>query len=524
MTRRMKPVHTWEKSKAMMLGADCSHCPYYNEPGPVLDGPVLERFQDVELIVVGEAPGSEEVRPGGAFRPLIGQSGRLLNAALEQTAWKRETTYCTNALLCKPSGKAGEGLSDDALRCCRPRLVNELAQVHKYNPEAKLVGMGGTALAALLGHPPEEGIKATRGRWLLSEAGPEGPLWFLASYHPAFILRNPAQCKDMLDDLTKAHQEPIINTWEPTYEVVQQVEDLIYPKAGEVIAADLETSQVKYREDVILCLALCYSSQPDHVYIVPGSLMYDTRDSDVWWQFWSRPDVEFVGHNFKFDQKFMMYQLGWKPRCDFDTMLAHYCLEERKGTHDLKSLIQFNFDVPNYEHQMIKPHLHGANPDYSLVPKDVLYKYAAMDVAYTLKLKVLLEQQLREQGLYDTPFRSIIMPLSETAVQVELNGMYIDMGRVNAAYTYFDEALKSLYATIQYNVQDLLPELFLPAADPRPDRGVEPDNAQISRPGTVETGVDTGTTEPPDAAGVGEAARQEPDFGQNREKVGSGPE
>ena len=430
------------KQTAISMGARCEQCPLKDAPGPVLE----PSNPQAKYIIVGEAPGYEEISRG---LPFVGPSGQLLNAMLQEVGLSRSDVHCTNTVLCQPSEGAP---SQAAIECCRPRLQHELVEHY----QSGIISMGAVARDALLGGPRPKGILATRGEWL-GVSGYEAE-YFLNTIHPAYVLRNPDAARDLLFDLRKA-QQPYVHVSKPEIVVCDDPPDF---KSGEVVF-DLETVGLDYQQDRIICLALGFSVEPTKVYIIPG-------DKLTLWPCWS--NLLTVAHNGKFDQKFLEHQLGWNVNLDFDTMLAHYTLDERKTGHGLKELARVYLNAPDYEAE-IRPYV-GKDGGMGNVPLDKLYEYAAWDIVYTQRLAAILKAELIDQNLLDWPFRQVIMPFANAAVDMELAGMKVDLPNVSKATQLFDEKLSALQVEISNEVNRLTSRVESnPGADeltgPRPE-------------------------------------------------------
>ncbi|AFK54511.1 uracil-DNA glycosylase [Tistrella mobilis] len=138
---------------------------------------------EADLMLVGEAPGAEEDRRG---LPFVGQSGRLLDRMLKAIGRDRSTVYITNVLPWRPPGNRTPTPAEIA--ACLPFALRHIALVR---PKL-VVAVGGVSAKALLDRP--EGITRLRGRSAtLDLPGLAGPLPVFATFHPAYLLRQPAQ-------------------------------------------------------------------------------------------------------------------------------------------------------------------------------------------------------------------------------------------------------------------------------------------------------------------------------------------
>jgi uracil-DNA glycosylase family 4 len=149
------------------------------------------------LMLIGEAPGSEEDRLG---KPFVGRSGQLLDRMLATIGIDRSTAYITNVLYWRPPGNRKPTPAEIAT--CLPFVLRHIALVRP----AVLVLCGGTAASAVLA--TSEGITRLRGRWFdLAIPGLEGPVKTIATYHPSYLLRTPDRKRESWRDLLTIQEE-----------------------------------------------------------------------------------------------------------------------------------------------------------------------------------------------------------------------------------------------------------------------------------------------------------------------------
>jgi DNA polymerase len=143
-----------------------------------------------EVMLVGEAPGSDEDRDG---RPFVGVSGQLLDRMLAAIRLSREHVYVANTLYWRPPGNRSPTQAETA--ACLPFIQR---QIELVAPKI-LVLLGGAAAKTMLNRA--EGITRLRGRRFDYEStGMGGPIPALATYHPAFLLRQPSQKREAWQD------------------------------------------------------------------------------------------------------------------------------------------------------------------------------------------------------------------------------------------------------------------------------------------------------------------------------------
>lgn len=140
-----------------------------------------------------------------------------------------------------------------------------------------------------------------------------------------------------------------------------------------------------------------------------------------------------VAHNGKFDSLWMKIHYGVDWRVDFDTMLAHWMVDENQR-HSLKLLAQLYFGAPNYD--VDKDEKGGAGP----LGKHC--EYLAHDVYYTRALRFKLGKLLREDGGVERAFSKILMPIARLFVDVEHHGALVDVDRFEEAEIHLRNQLK----------------------------------------------------------------------------------
>jgi len=142
---------------------------------------------EAEIVFVGEAPGFEEDRRG---EPFVGPAGQMLDAMIANVLrMKRSDVYICNVLKCRPPRNRNPHPSEVA--SCTPFLERQLGAI---NPRI-LVALGRFAAQYLLDSTGSVGSHrgAVRER-------PDGTA-VIVTYHPAYLLRNPADKRKAMDDL-----------------------------------------------------------------------------------------------------------------------------------------------------------------------------------------------------------------------------------------------------------------------------------------------------------------------------------
>ncbi len=166
--------------------ASCHRCPLHETRTQGVFG-VGDR--EADWLIVGEAPGAEEDRLG---EPFVGQAGKLLDAMLAAIGLTRGTNlYIANVLKSRPPGNRDP--KPDEVAACIPYLER---QIDLIQPRI-ILAMGRFAAQSLL--LTGDSISRLRGT---AHRYRNVPL--VVTYHPAYLLRNPADKAKVWDDLCLA--------------------------------------------------------------------------------------------------------------------------------------------------------------------------------------------------------------------------------------------------------------------------------------------------------------------------------
>lgn len=154
------------------------------------DGPLTS-----PLLLVGEAPGADEVRTG---RPFTGRAGQLLDRMLRDAGLDRRLCFVTNVVKFRPPGNRTPQLFE--IYASRPCLHEEISVIRPY----MIIAWGSVALRALRPDgPPVSGCHGTIEPWR-HPGGFQAQL--LPLYHPSAALRDSRIEKATRDDLSRAFE------------------------------------------------------------------------------------------------------------------------------------------------------------------------------------------------------------------------------------------------------------------------------------------------------------------------------
>lgn len=145
-----------------------------------------------------------------------------------------------------------------------------------------------------------------------------------------------------------------------------------------------------------------------------------------------------IYHNGKFDALWMLVRFGVKWKVFFDTMLAHFLLDEN-DRHGLKYLAQKYLGAPDWD-------IDGKDKT-SWSPKNA--KYACHDVFYTRKLYFILKKLLNEDHDVKRVHDLIMVPCIQLFIEAEYRGVYIDLEKMDDAEAYLREELATALANLE---------------------------------------------------------------------------
>ncbi|HEX3120322.1 MAG TPA: uracil-DNA glycosylase [Candidatus Acidoferrum sp.] len=161
---------------------DCTRCKLHKGRNKIV---FADGDPKAKLVFVGEGPGRDEDMQG---LPFVGRAGKLLTQMIEAMGLQRGDVYICNVVKCRPpENRLPE---PDEIKTCSPFLIRQLEVV---DPKV-IVALGACAAQTLL--QTTRGISHFRGQWQEFRGRK-----LMATYHPAYLLRNPPAKADVWKDL-----------------------------------------------------------------------------------------------------------------------------------------------------------------------------------------------------------------------------------------------------------------------------------------------------------------------------------
>lgn len=366
-----------------------------------------------DIMIIGEAPGKREDDSG---RPFVGKSGKLLERYLGEIGLSRHEVYISNAVHCRPPDNRTP--SKKEISTCFTWLKYEIDHV---KPKFILT-LGNVPLIALTG---EGGIRKKRGK-----AFDWNGIVVLPTVHPASILYDPTNEFYFEKDLNRFREiiefggipyerdidYKVVDSWA---RVNEMIEDLVG-----TVSSDTETDQLYPWAPGAHIVTVGFGTAR-HQWIIPVQ-------ADAWRSPWDREelieifervsdaleDCYLVGHNWKYDRVWLRVHFGVDWPAEFDTMLAHYAVDENKR-HALDEVSKVECNAPEWDVDLeLKQGKKGKFEDHCL--------YLAQDLYYTRELRFKLAKYLNKDDEVKRVFEQILMPCSDLFSEVEWRGVYID--------------------------------------------------------------------------------------------------
>lgn len=163
---------------------DCKRCKLWQGRRNLVFG---EGNPNASLMFVGEGPGADEDAQG---RPFVGRAGQLLTKIIEAIDMKRADVYIANIVKSRPPNNRVP--EPDEVVACLPFLKKQIAAVR---PQI-IVTLGAVATNNLL----SAALSITKVRGEFREMG--GVL-VMPTFHPSYLLRNPAAKREVWEDIKK---------------------------------------------------------------------------------------------------------------------------------------------------------------------------------------------------------------------------------------------------------------------------------------------------------------------------------
>ena len=409
------------------------------------------------VLVVSGKPSKDDDKAGKALQ---GSIGTYLKTLLRTAAIDISDCFFTSAIKCI-STEDSKSLDKDAFSVCPTTWL--FKEISIIKPKV-IIALGNDAYQILTGN---KSVDKDRGSLVVKDFG-DISCYVVPIYSPYFLMQQSDKSKNVKQTIEDLRKVPnILNgsfgMWNDSdltngnldYQIIDTVTKLesIVPeiyKAG-VLAADIETRKLDpYRvsNDCVgkgfPFVSLQFSYMEKQAFFLPWANVEFQFPDNPDGLFFSEEDqvkvkailkdlledpndkITLVGHNFKFDSKWIMRWLGITPRLDYDTMVASSFLGE--ASNRLKKVAWHWTSMGGYEtkqDEFTKELSADDKWDMFKYPCSVLVPYGCADADATLRI---YNQFIKHNVINDANRRvfDIIMKASRVFADIENDGIHID--------------------------------------------------------------------------------------------------
>lgn len=209
---------------------------------------------------------------------------------------------------------------------------------------------------------------------------------------------------------------------------------------NKILSLDTETTSTNAIDAELVGLSFSVKEGEAFYVAVPSDQTEAQKMIDIFKPLYEDPKILKVGQNIKYDYEVLRrYDIDINGPM-WDTMIAHYLIQpELRHNMDYMAATLLNYQTIHID-ELIGPKGKGQKNMRDLDPNDI-YEYAAEDADVTLKLKNVLEPQLKEVGS-EKLFTEIEMPLIKVLADMELTGVRLDTKSLAETERIFSERMR----------------------------------------------------------------------------------
>lgn len=405
---------------------------------------------DSGLFIVMDRPGFKEDNIGVSFS---GNPGQLLHNLLVKAGITSDEdyylTYFTKCAL--PDIKDQETKRESYKACYKEWFYKEVLE---HKPKV-IVALGNDVMTALC---DKSGIIKNRG--LIVDVNIEGhSCKLLPTLSPSYLLQDRRELEpQVIQDLKRAVAtvKGVSNCWNEdslkdlNYRVIETKEDFeeFYKEVKEagVVACDIEArgkdAYIRKPDPFFPLVSIQFSTKEKTGWFLPIAherYITPANPSGLCWDrlnhffvydgledIFSGGEIFIIGHNFKFDSKFILKYLGIKVDLGFDTMLAHGLFEETSNS--LKKIAWELTDMGGYENKQ-QEYTDSLPPekqyDMFFYPWEQLVTYGCADADITFRIFKVFDAKLRKEPQLLRVFK-LLINASMAFLDIENDGIKVD--------------------------------------------------------------------------------------------------
>lgn len=402
-----------------------------------------------ELILIGEAPGEEELHQG---LPFVGPSGKIQDGLLLSAGTSREKCFLDNIIPIRPPGNKMGRLVELGVRV--EDFLPNLTQTLRSLSGRVVIGYGDTALYYLTGKGDLSkkgeisGISKHRGSIYPCLLDPNKMV--VPTFHPRFIIENWKMRGVVVEDIKKGlrvgregYQEPLFNTiLKPPLREIEEFFSEV--KKTDRFSFDIET----VGSGQIACLGLgrrLPNSERLESLCIPFKFGYQNYwgegDEIYIWELVRelfQTDLLKIGQNLNFDLSKLLPFIGEPSPPWFDLMLAHHLIDPELP-HTL-AFITSLYTNPTVNYYKDDPKDEEKSWRFT-TSSEQLWEYNGKDCEVPLMVEPRLREELKELKMLSF-FEGFLMPKSRVLWRVQQRGMLLDEEKRGELLTHQTTELK----------------------------------------------------------------------------------
>ena len=256
--------------------------------------------------------------------------------------------------------------------------------------------------------------------------------------------------EDTIEEKKSSHLS--LKDVEHTYKLIDTEEDIYnlvtVLKNHRTVCFDTETTSTNALDAEIVGLSLAVKEGEAFYIPMPAEREKATTRLELLREIFENEEREFVGQNIKYDITILAnYGIEVKGKL-FDTMIAHYVLQPELY-HGMDYLAEIYLDYDTIKIEELIGEKGKTQKNMRDIPPQKVCDYACEDADVTLKLKNILEKEIRQEGLEEL-FYNIEMPLVPVLAYMERNGARIDTAALKETSTLFGKRLTDIEEEIYH--------------------------------------------------------------------------
>lgn len=433
------------------MSETCSACPLSDESDVKSICLPAKGNPESKLFIIMDRPNKTEDERAS---PFSGGASRLFFELIQKAGIPFPSDcYVTYATKCYFPETAVKDLKASSAAACKETWLTK--EITKHKPSV-VVTVGAEALGCLT---EVTGVMKHRGTFIDAEL--EGHKFkVMPTFSPSYLMNNHRELEgQVMLDLKRAYNAVHngVSCWTPgkektlDYHHVKTIQDFM-DMVEEIKKAGKATCDIECRgKDAYFLtfptpgfplVSIQFSTKPGSGWFLPLSHVSFVTDDNIDGRAWNNVEWKYImeklggilgsgkifiiGHNFKFDSKWILKYLGIKAKVSFDTMLAHGLFGETSSS--LKKLAWEMTDIGGYEEEQSKyTDSLEANQKWDMFyyPMEQLSIYGCCDVDATFRVFEILDTKLMGNPQMLALFKTLVKA-SRAFLDIEHEGIKID--------------------------------------------------------------------------------------------------